>query len=421
MNTEPIEAEVVPTHAVAVREPQQTLAVAPLWGTDDQAAILAKATLTANSLKDVVKSRGLITNIQGREYPRCEAWTLLGSLLGVFPVLCWTKQVENGWEARVEAKTLSGSIVGAAEAQCCRNERNWNNRDDFALRSMAQTRATAKALRMPLGFIMTLAGYEATPAEEMGHEPSKSAAKQQEFRASSKPTQPTEERQPIQFNEAKFRKDAEAWLETEKVKWVKENTNVKAWATLVVESCILITEPMSHVTASKLFFRVFKQLDSIVSEIKSGKITENGAKRQLNTALIEERGAWTEHISETAIGPDEQAAYDKVYPKGESAGAATDGAPADLEWFWGVICPIPHKGEKRSDYEKSPDTIGSLYEAMKGGDEAAQKRLWGFARGWTPEPRTVNGKTYQPSEADLKFREALNDFMSWHNENETTE
>ena len=36
---------------------------------------------------------------------------------------------------------------------------------------MAQTRAGAKALRMPLGFVVHLAGYEATPAEEMETEP----------------------------------------------------------------------------------------------------------------------------------------------------------------------------------------------------------------------------------------------------------
>jgi hypothetical protein len=32
---------------------------------------------------------------------------------------------------------------------------------------MAQTRATSKALRAPLGWIVTLAGYEATPSEEI--------------------------------------------------------------------------------------------------------------------------------------------------------------------------------------------------------------------------------------------------------------
>jgi hypothetical protein len=32
---------------------------------------------------------------------------------------------------------------------------------------MAQTRAVSKALRAPLGFVMTIAGFEATPQEEM--------------------------------------------------------------------------------------------------------------------------------------------------------------------------------------------------------------------------------------------------------------
>jgi hypothetical protein len=75
--------------------------------------------------------------------------------------------VADGWEARVEARTLAGQVVGAAEAECLRTEKTWSSRDDYALRSMAQTRAVSKALRGPLGFVVTLAGYEATPAEEM--------------------------------------------------------------------------------------------------------------------------------------------------------------------------------------------------------------------------------------------------------------
>jgi hypothetical protein len=158
---------------VVVRESQevaridQPLPPPSLFGTSEPHEIIAKATTVASALKDVLKAQKLISNIQGREYPRCEAWTLLGTMLGVFPVLVWTKQIEGGWEARVEARTRDGCVVGAAEAECLRSDKNWNNRDDYALRSMAQTRATAKALRMPLGFVMTLAGYEATPAEEM--------------------------------------------------------------------------------------------------------------------------------------------------------------------------------------------------------------------------------------------------------------
>jgi hypothetical protein len=88
-------------------------------------------------------------------------------MLGVFPVCVWTRQMEDGWEARVEARTRAGEIVGAAEAECLRSEKTWANRDDYALRSMAQTRATSKALRQPLGFVMQLAGFNPTPAEEM--------------------------------------------------------------------------------------------------------------------------------------------------------------------------------------------------------------------------------------------------------------
>lgn len=138
-----------------------------LFGTTEPTEIVSKARDVANALKDVLKQQGLITNIQGKEYVQVGGWTLLGSMLGVFPVMEWCRKLDNGWEARVEAKTLSGAVVGAAEAECTRDEKMWANRDDYALRSMAQTRATSKALRMPLGFVVTLAGFNATPAEEM--------------------------------------------------------------------------------------------------------------------------------------------------------------------------------------------------------------------------------------------------------------
>jgi len=128
---------------------------------------IAQATEVADALSKVIDSRRLYANISNKKYVLYEGWTTLGALVGVFPVCAWSRKSEDGWEARVEAHTLSGATVGAAEASCSREEKNWSGRDDYALRSMAQTRAGAKALRMPLGFIMALAGYEATPAEEM--------------------------------------------------------------------------------------------------------------------------------------------------------------------------------------------------------------------------------------------------------------
>lgn len=150
-------------------EPTQSQAPLNLWGTATPDEIVHRAAAVARSLSAVIDRQQLYVTIQGRRYIRIEGWTLLGSLVGVFPVTIWSRALPdgNGWEARVEARTLSGSLVGAAEAQCCRDEPNWRDRPEFTLRSMAQTRAAAKALRLPLGFIATLAGYEATPAEEI--------------------------------------------------------------------------------------------------------------------------------------------------------------------------------------------------------------------------------------------------------------
>lgn len=155
-----------------VPEVETTVALMPanLFAASSPAELIKKAVLYAESLADVIRKKHLYTTINGKNYVFVEGWTLLGSMLGVFPICVWSKQLENGWEARVEARTLSGQIVGAAEASCLRSESKWKSRDDYALRSMAQTRATSKGLRLPLGFIMVLAGYEATPADEMSVE-----------------------------------------------------------------------------------------------------------------------------------------------------------------------------------------------------------------------------------------------------------
>jgi hypothetical protein len=160
--------------------PQEQMSVT-LFGTDNPAEVVSRAAVVATALADLVRKQNLIVRIGQSDHVRVEGWTLLGSMLGVFPVVTWTRPVKAvsdgmdaelqiGWEARVEARTRGGEVVGAAEAECLRTERTWKGRDDYALRSMAQTRAVSKALRLPLGFVMQLAGFNPTPAEEMvGH------------------------------------------------------------------------------------------------------------------------------------------------------------------------------------------------------------------------------------------------------------
>jgi hypothetical protein len=50
---------------------------------------------------------------------------------------------------------------------CLNDEPNWRNKPLFQLKSMAQTRALAKALRNVMAWVVVLAGYSPTPAEEM--------------------------------------------------------------------------------------------------------------------------------------------------------------------------------------------------------------------------------------------------------------
>ena len=138
-----------------------------VFGTSDPAEVIARAEEVARVLTDVLEARNLVVPV-GNGHVRVEGWTLLGSMLGVAPEIEWSRPLPNGWEARAVARLPDGRLVGNAEAQCTTQEKHWRDRDDYALRSMAQTRAVSKALRMALGFIVQLAGYDATPAEELG-------------------------------------------------------------------------------------------------------------------------------------------------------------------------------------------------------------------------------------------------------------
>jgi hypothetical protein len=178
---------------------------------DSPREFLAKAQEVAEALVDVIRQKKFYVTIRGNEHPQVEAWQTLGALLGpfsehggVFPNTVWARpQLDPGtgqarltrytvrerrtkgegsereviereyevegydYEARVEARTATGLVVGTAEATCSRKESQWAREDDHAVKSMAQTRATSKALKAGTGWLMVLAGYKATPAEEM--------------------------------------------------------------------------------------------------------------------------------------------------------------------------------------------------------------------------------------------------------------
>ena len=131
--------------------------------------MIERATAIARPLGKMILDRKLYTEIQGKKFVRVEGWSTLGAMLGVLPRELETKKLEDGYEATVELiRASDGLVIGRASAICLKTEKRWGKADEYAIRSMAITRATGKAFRLGFSWVIKLAGdYEPTPAEEM--------------------------------------------------------------------------------------------------------------------------------------------------------------------------------------------------------------------------------------------------------------
>lgn len=131
--------------------------------------LIAHAGELANALAKIIDKQKLYTLIQNRKYVTVEGWTTLGAMLGYMPrEVSVIEQADKSYIATVELYSMrTGQIVGSASALCGMDEARWGKADKYARRSMAVTRATGKAYRLGCSWIMKLAGYEPTPAEEM--------------------------------------------------------------------------------------------------------------------------------------------------------------------------------------------------------------------------------------------------------------
>jgi len=128
----------------------------------------------ARQLRDYLRQARMTVRIQGRDYVRIEGWQVLCHLCNLpLPSIVDLRREERegGYVYVAEALLAYGGREYRAYGICASDEANWRGKPEFQLASMAQTRAASKVLRLLLGWIMTLAGYEPTPAEEMVHEP----------------------------------------------------------------------------------------------------------------------------------------------------------------------------------------------------------------------------------------------------------
>jgi hypothetical protein len=128
----------------------------------------------AQDVAKFIKEQRLYSNIQGKAYVNVEGWQYAGGRLGIVPImekvekLSTEDKTESKYQAEVKLINLKDNqVVGYGFALCSNKEFGKKAFQEYAVASMAQTRAISKAYRNLLAWIIRAAGYEPTPYEEM--------------------------------------------------------------------------------------------------------------------------------------------------------------------------------------------------------------------------------------------------------------
>lgn len=138
-------------------------------------ATIEQARTVARELARVVEECQLYVTLRGNQrHVRVEGWLTLGAMLGLTAREVSCEERDGVYTAVVEVVNARGHVLARASAECGapdeldrHGQPVWANRPRYARRGMAVTRATSRALRMALGWIMPLAGYSGTPAEDI--------------------------------------------------------------------------------------------------------------------------------------------------------------------------------------------------------------------------------------------------------------
>lgn len=173
--------------------------------------VLAEAKKAADALVSVIKQKDKPLKFNGEQYIEREDWGMVAKFYGCTAKTLSTKYVEfgevRGFEAEAVCLDSRQNEISRAESMCLNDEENWGmvaeygwkdvldpdgkkvwdqtlfngkggyKREKvkvgekpkplFQLRSMAQTRAEAKVLKSVFGYVVVLAGYKPSVAEEM--------------------------------------------------------------------------------------------------------------------------------------------------------------------------------------------------------------------------------------------------------------
>jgi hypothetical protein len=133
------------------------------------AGVMVRGAAVAAACRQIVLSTTM--DLRGKKYIRAEGWQALAAANGLSPRISMVEEMTNGdIRAVCDLIRLSdGETVASSEGFVGTDEPMWQNRPRYARRGMAQTRATSRACRSALAWIVPLldADLSTTPAEEM--------------------------------------------------------------------------------------------------------------------------------------------------------------------------------------------------------------------------------------------------------------
>ena len=176
-------------------------------GVYDPTALHRTNIAVANAVREGVL--GQTIDIQGKRYIQSPGWAMMANAFGFVVSGGEVRREGEGFVAKAYLKRQdNGVIIAEAEGYVDRTEPRWKNAAEYALRSMAQTRAASKVCKMALASCVPLMGVKnlsVTPAEEVpeGGFPQISQVSQASVRVVSSAPVTT----PAQLPDVEFAKD----------------------------------------------------------------------------------------------------------------------------------------------------------------------------------------------------------------------
>lgn len=158
----------------AIPEPVPAMGTMGTAPPADMRLTVRQARGAAKALRSFVRSHP--EQVVDKKYLCVESMQFLGALLGCTAIIAKTEEFSDlqdvqGFIAVAHVRDAGGQVLSGGEAACMRNEPDWSDRPSFQLRSMAQTRAIAKAFRNLFAWVVVMAGFQPTPAEEIRRGP----------------------------------------------------------------------------------------------------------------------------------------------------------------------------------------------------------------------------------------------------------